>query len=115
MPYRHGDEGTFLARNRKCQGDCDSREGNATMRQNAPLRSSSRTGRVEDFCDRILVGFSADQLPGLAHFVVEAVEMRLAANRKGSHPGVGVRDDIGERCIEYEDLGTRMPGDALER
>src|SRR3979409_2541384 len=101
MPYRHGDEGSFLARNRKSQSDGDSREGNATMRQNAPLRSSSRTGSVEDFCDRIVVGFSADHLPGLAHFVVEAVETRLAAGRKRSHPGLGARDDIGERRMDY--------------
>src|SRR5260370_37008024 len=97
MPYWHRDEGTFLARNRKCQGNGDRREGDATMRENAPLRSSSRPGSVEDFCDRIVVGFSADQLPGLAHFVVEAVETRLAADRKGARPGVGVRDDIRER------------------
>src|ERR1700758_2259649 len=111
MPYWHRDEGTFLARNRQCQGDGDSREGDATMRQNAPLRSSSRTGSVEDFCDRIVVGFGADRLPGPAHFVVEAVETRFAASRKGSRPGAGVRDDIGERCIEHEDLGTGMPED----
>src|SRR5258708_4791254 len=114
MPYRHGDEGTFLARNRKCQGDGDSREGDATMRQNAPLRSSSRAGSVEDFCDRIVLGFSADQLPGLAHFVVETVEMRLVAGRKGSRPGIDDRDDIDQRCIEYEDLGTGMPEDVFE-
>src|SRR3982074_1408053 len=114
MPYRHGDEGTFLARNRQCQSDGDSREGDATMRQNAPLRSSGRTGSVEDFRDRIVVGFSADQLPGLAHFRVEAVDTRLAAGRKGSRPGVDVRDDIGERCIKYEDLGTGMPEDVFE-
>src|SRR5260370_40272574 len=109
MPYRHGDEGTFLARNRKCQSDGDSREGDATMRQNAPLRSSSRTGSVEDFCDRIVVWFSAHQLLSLAHFVVEAVERRLVASRKGSRPGVGSRHDIGERCTDYEDLGIGMP------
>src|ERR1700730_11840522 len=114
MPYRHGDEGTFLARNRKRQSDGDSREGDATMRQNAPLRSSSRTGSVEDFCDRIVVGFSAHQLLSLAHFVVEAVERRLVASRKGSRPGGGSRHDIGERCIEYEDLGTGMPEDVFE-
>src|SRR5258708_12974899 len=106
MPYRHGDEGTFLARNRKCQGDGDSREGDATMRQNAPLRSSSRTGSVEDFCDRIVVGFSADQLPGLAHFVVEPVETRLAAGRKGSRPAFGARADIVQRRTEYKNLAT---------
>src|SRR5260370_7566627 len=113
MPYRHGDEGTFLARNRKCQSDGDSREGDATMRQNAPLRSSSRTGSVEDFCDRIVVGFSAHQLPSLAHFVVEAVETRLVASRKRSRPGVGSRHNIAHRSIQYEHLRTAIPDDAF--
>ncbi len=40
--------------------------------------------------------------------------MRVAAGRKRSRPSVYDRDDIDERCIEYEDLGIGMPEDVFE-
>src|SRR5258708_12328913 len=99
MPYRPGDEGKFLSRNLNCQGDGDGREGDATMRQNVPLRSSSRTGSVDDFRDRIVVGFSADQLPGLAHFAVEPVETRLPPRPTGPPPALPLRHPLADPSI----------------